>query len=393
MLVAGRGEELGEQPLEAKGFDSDGGVSAWDGHTLRALDRSGYFRIMLPILWIGFFLALAEVGLEYRAYVRGWDTLVFGAVRSEHGRPEARSGAPKFGPTADFPFRGPVVKRPKPADTVRIWVAGASHGEDIYLAPEVVFPNVIGSKLQLKGVSAQVLNASRAGTAIDGDLAFLKRDFDQWRPDLVVLYQLSLDIGLLSRRFLGRAGSKASKGGAEGQPPAAPARQPSWGERLYRKTTSYELLNALVTTRLSALRPSSDDIGTEARAAFRRRLVRFVDEVRALGAEPVLCTFSTSFSPSASAPVPSDVELFVHRYSEHLSARGWLAAVEQLNGVIRDVAQERRVLLVDTVAVLAGREEMFRDPVHFTTEGHGVLADTIVVALSGVTARTQRTRQ
>jgi hypothetical protein len=333
---------------------------------------------------------LAEVALEYRAHRRGWDTPVFGAVRSEHSEP--RSGPSNFGPTTGFPFRGPVVNGPKPADTVRIWVAAASHGEDIYLPPDVVFPNAIGSKLQSNGVSAQVLNASMAGAAIDGDLRFLKREFGRWQPDVVVLYQMSLDIGLLSRRYLGPFKAKANEEGADDQLPAAPASELSWAGRLYQKTTSYELLHAVVTTRISAMRPSHDDIGTEARATFRRRLVHFVDEVRALGAEPVLCTFSTSFSPTAAAPVPEDIVLFAHRFAERLSARGWLAAVEQLNGVIRDVAEERRVLLVDTAAVLAGREELFRDPVHFTAAGHGVLADTIAAALSRTTTRTQRTR-
>ena len=115
--------------------------------------------------------------------------------------------------------------------------------------------------------------------------------------------------------------------------------------------------------------------------------------MRALGAEPVLCTFSISFSPTASAAIPHDLVLHVHRWNQHLSAQGWLSAVEQLNGVIRDVADDRRVLLVETATVLAGREEMFRDPVHFTAEGHGVLADTIAIAISRSTARMQRTRK
>jgi lysophospholipase L1-like esterase len=115
--------------------------------------------------------------------------------------------------------------------------------------------------------------------------------------------------------------------------------------------------------------------------------------VKALGAEPVLCTFSTSFSPTASAPVPPDVVLFAHRWNEHLSPRGWLAAVEQLNGVIRDVAEQEGALLVDTAAVLAGREEKFRDPVHFTADGHTVLAETIAAALSRTMARKQEMRR
>ena len=264
------GGERGERSVvNTKKLDKDDDLRTEDEHIPPALDRSGYFRILRPILWIGIFLALAEVALEYRAQRRGWDTLIFGAVRSEHGSSEPRSGLPKFGPTADFPFRGPVVNGPKPADTIRIWVAGASHGEDIYLPPDVVFPNMIRSKLQQQGMSAQVLNASRAGTAIDGDLAFLRRAFDRWQPDVVVLYQLFLDVGLLSRQFLGPVGSKAPERGAEGQPPAAAAHQRSWAERLYQNTTSYELLNAVVTTRLWSLQPSNDDIGAEAESGVQ----------------------------------------------------------------------------------------------------------------------------
>jgi len=359
--------------------------------SLSTLDRIAYFRVLRPILWIGLFIAAAEIGLEYRAHVRGWDTLLFGAIRSVHAGPQQSTGsAPGFGPTAHFPFRGPVLERQRPANAVRIWVAAASHGEDIYLPPDVVFPNVIGKKLQLQGVPAQMLNASKAGAGIDGDLAFLRREFERWQPDVVILYQLSLDIGLLSRQFLGPAKKKIASGNADVElSPAASAGEPSWAARLYRKTTSYELLNAVITTRVSAMGLSNDDIGNEARNAFRRKIVRYVDEVRALGAEPVLCTFSVSFPPGATTPVPRDVVLFVHRWTAHLSARGWLAAVEQLNGVIRDVAGDRGVLLVDTASVLTGREALFRDPVHFTPQGHDVMADTIAAALSRMQQRRQ----
>lgn len=362
-----------------------------------APDKHGYFFVLRLILWIALFVVAAEFAVEYRAYLRGWDTLLFGAVRSHHGAGtlHAAGAAPQFGPTAYFPFRGPIVEGPKPAGTIRIWFAAASHGEDIYLPPGATFPNLVGTKLRLKGVSVQVLNASRAGTGIDGDLAFLERDFDRWRPDFVVLYQMSLDVGTLSRHFLGSARSTGNGSNAEpgGVAPSAPPGGPSWATRLYHRTTSYDLLNAVVTTRISAMRPSKDDIGAPARTAFRHMLVHFVDEVRALGAQPVLCTFSTSFSPNSPAPIPRDVVLFVHRWTEHLSARGWLAAIEQLNGVVRDVAKEKGVLLVDTAAALTGREALFRDPVHFTAAGHDVLAETIASALLRTARLDQRVKQ
>lgn len=347
--------------------------------------REGYLRMLRPVLWIGLFLLAVEVGVEYRAYLRGWDTKLFGAVRSGHGRSIAAEGpVPVFGPTAEFPFRGPVIDDVKPAGTLRIWIASASHGEDIYLPPDFIFPTLVAKELQTRGIPAQALNASRAGTAIAGDLTRLRREFDRWRPDVVVLYQLSLDIGLLSRRFLAPVGGKGvpPRSNEDLRPPVAPRDDLSWAARLYRGSTTYELLNANVTTRLSAAQLLNDDLGLEAREAFRRTLVDFADGVRALGAEPVLCTFSISASPSSRGAIPPDVVLFVHRWTKHLSARGWLKAVEDLNSVIRDVAREKDALLVDTAAVLTGREDLFRDVVHFTREGHGVIAGAIASVLA-----------
>lgn len=331
------------------------------------------------------FLSAIEIGLEYRAYLRGWDTPLFGAVRSEHEHAKLLPGAsPEFGPTADFPFRGPVIKEPKPADAFRIWIASASHGEDRYLPPDTIFPTLIGDKLKLQGLSAQVLNASRAGTGINGNLAFLRSEFARWQPDVVVLYQLSMDIASLSRRFLARTESEVVNRNKEGTDRAsgAPGGEPSWAARLFKQSTVYALLNANVTTRLSAAQLLNDDIGLAAKEDFRRTLLEFVDGVRALGAEPVLCTFSISISPRSPPPIPRDVALFVYRWNEHLSVRGWLTAVEQLNGVIGDVAEDEHILLVDAAAALTGREDLFRDPVHFSLEGHSVLADTIASALS-----------
>jgi lysophospholipase L1-like esterase len=76
------------------------------------------------------------------------------------------------------------------------------------------------------------------------------------------------------------------------------------------------------------------------------------------------------------------VVLFVHRWNKHLSARGWLDAIDRLNGVIRAVAQERNVHLVDLEPALTGRQEFFRDPVHFSPAGHRAMAEGIASGLS-----------
>jgi lysophospholipase L1-like esterase len=349
-------------------------------------DSFPVYRMLRPVFWVVVFFIFIELGLEVRAHLRGWDTLLYGMVRAEEAGGTSDHGAnPAFGPTAHFPFRGPVVGLLKPAGAVRIWVASASHGEDIYLPVESIFPSLIGEGLESAGISAQVLNASRAGTGISGNLAMLKRDFDDWQPDFVVLYQLSMDISILSEQLLAPIGSSVpgQRATDESGPFGEEGNQGlSWASRTFEKFTVYELLNAKITTPLSTAQVLNDDLGTEAEASFRRTVEEFVEQVRQLGAEPILCTFATSYSPRAPGPIPRDVVLFVHRWNKHLSARGWLDAIDRLNGVIRAVAQERNVHLVDLEPALTGRQEFFRDPVHFSPAGHRAMAEGIASGLS-----------
>ena len=58
------------------------------------------------------------------------------------------------------------------------------------------------------------------------------------------------------------------------------------------------------------------------------------------------------------------------RYNPYLKPSGWIKSVHNLNAVIREVARDHNVLLLDLETPLAQQAELFRDPVHFTPAGH-----------------------
>ena len=66
----------------------------------------------------------------------------------------------------------------------------------------------------------------------------------RWRPDVAILYQMSLDVSYLSNRFLA-GGSAAEQNDAGGRPGRDAG--PSWPVRLIESTTSWALLKANVT--------------------------------------------------------------------------------------------------------------------------------------------------
>ena len=150
--------------------------------------------------WIGCFLVIGELGLEVRANHRGWDTMIIGLPASEQSVPQQKQGDSEYGPTASFPFRSRVIPLERKLENHRYWVASSSHAEDIYLPPSMIFPNILERLLREERDNAVVLNASRAGIDIPENSNDLKRWGVQWKPDYVILYQMSLTISSIAKR-------------------------------------------------------------------------------------------------------------------------------------------------------------------------------------------------
>lgn len=330
------------------------------------------FRLLRVVMWCLACLVLLESLAEFRAHSRGFTTIIFGSFPREKV-PTTESSSPSG--TNEVVVADTVKKKP---GEMRYWIASSSHAEDVYLSREVIFPSRLEQLFQKPGIPVVVINASRAGMDIEANRADLESRGINLKPDVVVLYQMSLQITKLSKQFLSRNQPDPNKVKSFGT--SKPAR-PSWITQLYENTSLYALLKGNVSTRLTAQRVLADSLGQQAELEFERQVKEFVTSVRKLRAEPVLCTFATSHTQRNMPHVPGEVTDFLFRYNVYLSLSGWFETLSRFNQILKRLADEEHLRLVDLDAVLSGHPEYFRDFVHFTPEGHQKVAETIYAEL------------
>lgn len=328
------------------------------------------FRYLRIVGFIVLYVAIVEIALEVHAHLRGWNTLLLGTNKSTSltDNPHAAS----YGPTPEFPFRSRIVASEKPPGTSRYWIASSSHAEDQYVSPAAVFPSVLESILQEHGVNATVLNAGVAGRDIRGNVEHLHSLAPKWKPDVVILYQMSLSITQLSKRLLGSKGMYRKNGGETAG--SGTGLSPNWAQRMIESTTAYAKLKGHITGSLGTMRVLSNGLGQEGESAFELEVLEFVRAVREEGAVPILCTFATSHIRKDLSHFPYDVVTGIFQYNSYLSLEGWVTTIERFNDIIRQVGAREGVSVIDLERGIAGRAEYFRDFVHFTPKGHAAVA-------------------
>ena len=304
--------------------------------------------------------------------------MLFGLPTSTQSVPQRGQGDDEFGPTASFPFRSRIIPMNRQPGSHRYWVASSSHAEDSYLPASMTFPNILERLLMKESGDATMLNASRAGIDIPENVNDLKRWGEQWKPDYVILYQLSLTISSIAKRTL--AGTRGRTSSATNQ--IRKAEGPvTWVNRLVEKTTIYANLKGQISSRIGASRVLANDLGLQGEEEFTSMLQDFIDTARMIGSVPVLTTFATSHTRKQLAVIPNETVLGLFKYSSLLSVEGWVTSVERLNAVIRRIAAQEGIMLIDIEDAVAGRPELFRDFVHFTPAGHEAVARTMKDAL------------
>jgi len=327
--------------------------------------------------WIVFYLILIEVGLEARAWSRHWPTPLFGK-----GQGAEALESEDFGPSEGFPFRSLFVDAEKAAGVTRFWLASASFAEDVQQPADGLFAHLAGLTLTDAGVPAEMLNASRGGMSIAENRAELELLVDRWRPDVVVLYQMSNDMDEISRLVLSADDGGMAPPIAEGaEPEDASVDLPLQVDRFTEATVTFAQLKNQVSARLTRARVLSDDLGLRGEVAFERRVVDFIAACRSVGVQPVLCTFATSHLEADLASLPEESANNLHRYNPHLSVRGWAASTERWNRVLARIAAARDVPLIDVAAEIAGRADLFRDYTHFSEAGHRAMGGVLAAGL------------
>jgi hypothetical protein len=331
---------------------------------------------MLKIVgWGLFYLFLLEVGLEVRAHWRGFDTILFGSFQRRDSE-GAGAAMAKSEQGSMLSARRSTDKKPH---EVRYWIASSSHAEDSYLARELVFPSRLETLLRESGLPATVINASHAGMDIAANRTDLETRGAQLKPDVAILYQMSLQISDLSKKLLGGRRSDLSRGRRAEGSSAKP--DPNWVVRVFEETSLYAQLKGNVSNRLTGQRVLADSLGSEGEKEFDRLVRGFIHAARQVGAEPVLCTFATSHQRAQIPNIPPEVEGFLYRYNVYLSLDGWFDTIEQFNRRLKQIAGEEHLRLIDLDTEMSGHSQYFRDFVHFTPAGHDRVARIIFARL------------
>jgi len=324
------------------------------------------FTLLRILVWIGVYLLVIETGLEVRAYYRGFDTLLFGNFR------RAEFGTTTTEKASDL---NPVTLSSD--GRLRLWIASSSHAEDSYLSRERIFPTVLEKLLRDAGIQATVINASHAGMDIEDNIADLTLRGPVLKPHYVMLYQMSTTIGSLSKELLSGKSRNAGTQSASKRDTLRKDTLMPWAGWLIEQSATYAQLKGQVTSRLATQRVLSDSLGSRGDTEFERRIRSLIAAARMVGSVPILCTFATSHLRRDLPHFPDSVVTFLFKYNVYLSLEGWVTTVEHFNAILRRIAAEEKITLIDLEHEISGHHEYFRDYVHFTPEGHATVARVI----------------
>lgn len=324
----------------------------------------------------GLILLLGEVALEYRAYIKGFDTLLLGSKKPLVNARAFADGEVQYGPTENFPFRSKIVGQLPNPEASRLWMASASYAAAPDVAPEVAFPNQLCEFLAAREIPCEMLNSSMPAWNIPVNIKQLEALGAAWNPDYIILYQMVNDIERMMRRHLsGQVSPGAINNGFIDDSKVAMT-------KLLQKTTIYGHVRNYIGTAVLFSAELADDLPEQAYREIRTDLNGFVDLALELGARPVLVTFLSQYNQDNVTEMPVDIQLHLLRYEGKLSTDGWMQALSRINDVIRQVAIDRNVALIDLASLVSDKAGMFKDLVHFTPAGHEKIASILADQLA-----------
>ena len=273
-------------------------------------------------------------------------------------------------------FRGPEIR---PDDgQLRVVTYGASETFGIYEDPGREFPRDLERDLNADTTAGrfEVINAGIPGMRVGSGVTYLYDIGRDLHPRVVVIYPTPTHYIGVTHPYCGR--------------PVAPPEAPPGGlfeSRLAEKVKD-RLKGLLPASGLTLLRRIGiawtvrsgkvlDRVQPESLDALRADLQCALKAVRDDGAAPILVTHANRFGRTPRAD--DDYWLTGWRLQYPRMRQSALLDLEtRANDVIREVASQEQVQVVDAAAALSGDPENFADHVHFTNTG----ADKMALLLS-----------
>lgn len=273
-------------------------------------------------------------------------------------------------------FRGPEIEQPKPERRLRLAFLGGSTTFCAEASGEAAtWPARVAAALGAECAehSLDYVNAGVGGYRLAKMRVNLEKRVAPLDPDVIFIYEATNDLTFDSRELAQERGVYTGH-----------ADDSSW---LAEHSLAWYLLekNLLLRQRqrvaLAGERRLQVEPGELSRR-FRAELSSLVDEARARAKLVVLLTFAPHVRRSQSEAerfAACNTSLY---YMPYMTPQALLEGFDEFNAVIREVAAQKDVLLVDVAEAVPGDSLHYNDSVHFKDRGCEVLAEAVARAVS-----------
>ena len=298
------------------------------------------------------------------------------------GRPGARYAKWQLN---SLGYRGPELR----PGSIRILTMGASETFGLYEAPGEEYPRQLERDLNAwAGRDVfQVVNVAFAGETLPTSILRVPQIVEQIHPTYALIYpDLSSYIWM---------SLKAQQAAANRQPEASP-------EKKFESRLSVRVENLLKQSLPIAIQDELRKISMRREIAARHyvildrlpddRFEQFREDMQTLIAalrdhqvEPILVTHATIFSK----PLAEGDQISLTHWRKiypMLKEEGFLDMERRMNDVIRQIALEDHLPLIDADEEMPHGPRYFADFVHFTTYGAGVMASILANGLEPLLA-------
>lgn len=275
-------------------------------------------------------------------------------------------------------FRGPEITEEKPDNGIRLAFLGAS---TTYCAEvtsnDLVWTDLVTKKLgaTTENLQFEYINGGVPGYKVSDSINNLKLRVASLHPDIIFIYHATNDLSFNTRRLAKAQGLVAKKDNEK--------QSLSW-------FSQYSLLAYLVekNLRLIDLQNQSEKIQgklnydiKEIIEPFERDLRALVDESKKTAQFVALITFSHRIRAEQSLEERTKASITSLYYMPYMSVDAILDGFNAYNDVIRRVAKEKNVFLIDSNNSIPGDGISFNDSVHFTNKGSQQMANRITAEL------------
>jgi hypothetical protein len=269
-------------------------------------------------------------------------------------------------------FRGPDIELEKPASRVRLAFLGSSTTYDSSSGEGENWPHLVSIMLDkvLTGCSIDFINAGKPGYGTRHMTTLYSHFVKQSEPDLVFVLpgDLNQDLDWLA------AQNNVSTQHDDYE--SSLAKYSVLLEKIEKNIRIIQLQRR-VGSRTDKL---SFDV-TDVEYRFRERLEHLVQTILAGGQSPVLITTSGQIRREMSIDEMAAAGGTAIYYMPYVYLPDLIKLRDTYNGIIREIAEQYEVILVDDEDSIPGSPTYYADSIHFTAAGSRAMAKRVVSSL------------